>query len=288
MPPPPRRRAPLPEPPPEETSVWRAVADRRVGLGAVAVVLAAVGAVAWLWPRVAERVAGSDDVLLVPEAIELRGQAPWVKADIRTEALHDASLDHGLPLHDPQLANRLARAFDMHPWVRQVVRVELRHPAAALVEVRCREPAAMVSVDGGLLAVDAEGVVLPSADFTAESAAAYPRLAGIASSPQGPEGARWGDPTVEEGAALAHCIQPEWATLGMSECRAVTVSTIDGQRRVWELVGADGRVIVFGAAPGREAEREPSAAAKIARLRTLGPDGGERIDLREPAVAAGP
>ena len=286
MTPNPRRRTPLPEPPAEEPSIWKVILARRVGLGAVAVVLAAVGLAAFVWPRVAKRVGGSDDVVLLPDAIELRGQAPWVKADIRAEALHNASLDHGLPLHDPELANRLARAFDMHPWVRQVVKVELRHPAAALVEVRCREPAAMVGVAGGLLAVDAEGVVLPSADFTAESAAAYPRLAGIESSPQGPEGARWGDPAVEEGAALAHCIAPEWTKLGMSECRAVTVSTAEGQARVWELVGIDGRIIVFGAAPGREPEREPSAAAKIARLRSLESAPAEKVDLRAPPAGS--
>ena len=281
MTPNPRRRVPTPEPAPQVPSIWKAILARRVGLSAVGVVLAAVGLTAFFWPRVAERVGGSDDVVLAPDAIELRGQAPWVKADIRAEALRDASLDHGLPLHDPELANRLARAFDMHPWVRQVVKVELRHPAAAVVEVLCREPAAMVGVAGGLLAVDAEGVVLPSADFTAESAAAYPRLAGIESSPQGPEGARWGDPTVEEGAALADVIGPEWRKLGMSECRAVTISTAEGPRRVWELVGGDGRIVVFGSAPGHELEHEPSAAAKIARLRKLDGTSPEKVDLRD-------
>jgi hypothetical protein len=42
---------------------------------------------------VAERVGWSDDVVLVPEAIELRGQAPWVKADIRAEADVTAMMD---------------------------------------------------------------------------------------------------------------------------------------------------------------------------------------------------
>ena len=85
----------------------------------------------------------------------------------------------------------------------------------------------------------------------------------------------------EEGAALAHVIAPEWTKLGMSECRAVTISTADGQRRVWELVGADGRTVVFGSAPGRELEREPSAAAKIARLRALDGTSTEKVDLRD-------
>jgi hypothetical protein len=136
------------------------------------------------------------------------------------------------------------------------------------VEVLCREPVAMVGVKGGLLAVDAEGVVLPSADFTAESASIYPRIAGVESSPQGPEGSAWGDPVVEEGAALALAVGPEWKQLGLTECRPVGRP---GFRR-WELVGPPPRTILFGSAPGREAPGEPLAAAKIARLRALEAD----------------
>lgn len=252
----------------------------RAGLGAVAVLLVAAGVGAAVWPRVAALVAGRDEAILVPDAIELRGKAPWVKADIRAEALRAASLDQPLPLHDPELPVRLARAFDMHPWVRRVVRVDVRHPAAATVEVECREPVAMVGVDGGLLAVDAEGHVLPSADFTAESAAGYPRLTGIVSSPQGPEGALWGDAAVEEGATLARVIGPEWGPAGLVECRPVA-GPAGTAERAWELVDGGGRVIRFGSAPGREATGEPSAAEKVARLQALGTGGDPNaaIDL---------
>lgn len=277
----PRRRPPAPNTPvePDKDSV---PPGRRAGLGAVMVLAAAAALGALVWSRVADSVGRGEDAILLPEAVALRGQAPWVKADIRAEALRAASLDRGLPLHDPELAKRLARAFDMHPWVRRVVRVELRHPAAAAVEIECREPAAMVGVSGGLLAVDAEGVVLPSGDFTAESAAGYPRLAGIESSPQGPEGARWGDPAVEEGAALAHVIAPEWTVLRLVECRPVDAAG----RRSWELVDGDGRTIVFGSAPGRETPGEPTAAAKIASLRRLPERREDRVDLSLPEPAA--
>jgi len=282
----PRRRAGpaevAPEPPPPGPLV-----RRRAGLGALLVILAAGAIGAAIWHRVADTMASSEDTVLHPEGVELRGRAPWVRADIRAEALRDASLDRGVPLHDPELPKRLARAFDMHPWVRRVVRVDLRHPAGAVVEVECREPAAMVGVEGGLLAVDAEGVVLPSADFTAESAAAYPRLAGIESSPQGPEGARWGDPAVEEGAALLQLVGPEWRPLGLAECRPATDAS---GTRSWELVTSAGRTIIFGPAPGREVEGEATAAAKIARLRALsaGPiaPAGDPIDLRTAATGA--
>jgi len=160
-----------------------------------------------------------------------------------------------------------------------VVRVELRQPAAALVEVRCREPAAMVAVPGGLLAVDADGVVLPSEDFTAESAAIYPRISGVRSSPVGVAGSRWGDPTVHEAAAIASAIGPEWRDLGLRDLRPVA----SREGRAWELVDASDRTVLFGSAPGLERGGEPGAAAKVARLRAAfdDPQRAERIDLTE-------
>lgn len=281
-----RRPAGASAAPPNDADVGQTPRSRS-GLGAVAVLLVAAGVGAAVWPRVAALVAGRDEAILVPDAITLRGQAAWVKADIRAEALHASSLDQPLPLHDPELPVRLARAFDMHPWVRRVVRVDVRHPAAATVEVECREPVAMVGVAGGLLAVDAEGYVLPSADFTAESAAAYPRLTGIVSSPQGPEGALWGDPAVEEGATLARVIAPEWAALGLVECRPAAADAGSTAARVWELVDGQGRVIRFGSAPGRESAGEPSAAAKVARLKAVA-SGGDRGAAGDLSVAEGP
>lgn len=262
------------------------VREHRAGLGAVAVAAAATVAGWAAWSRLAEPVRSHHEQMLLPEAVEVTGVAAWVRSDVRGEALRNASLDGGLPLDDPELPRRLARAFDMHPWVRQVIAVSLRHPASARVEIACREPVAMVGVKGGLLAVDGDGVVLPSADFTAESAAAYPRISGVDSSPQGPEGFPWGDPLVEEGAALAVAIGPEWKGAGLIECRPVGPR---GQRG-WELVGPEDRIIHFGSAPGREQTDEPTAATKIARLRSIAaaPAAAGRIDLtqRDPVADA--
>ena len=284
---PPRRGRPLPIDEPEAGGFAAFLMEHRAGLGAVAVIAAAALAGWAIWSRESESTRTHHDVVLMPEAVELRGVASWVRCDLKTEALRAASLDGGLPLDDPELSRRLARAFEMHPWVKLVVDVSLRHPAAATVEVLCREPVAMVGVKGGLLAVDAEGVVLPSADFTAESASLYPRIAGVESSPQGPEGSAWGDPIVEEGAALALAVGPEWKQLGLTECRPVGKY---GLRR-WELVGPPPLTILFGSAPGREQPGEPSAAAKIARLRALeadppAADEESLLDLTQETVDA--
>lgn len=279
-----RRGRPVPEDPPEEGGIGRFIQEHRAGLWATAIVAAAAIAGGIVWSRVGGRAAAQADAVLLPEAVTLEGVAAWVRSDVKAEALRNASLDGGLPLDDPELPRRLARAFDMHPWVRQVERVSLAHPAAATVTIACREPVAMVGVQGGLLAIDAEGVVLPSADFTAEAAATYPRIAGIESSPQGPEGSAWGDPAVEEAAALAVAIGPEWQSLGLVECRPVGKGTL----RRWELVGPESRRIVFGSAPGREVAGEPGAAAKVARLRALAADAASatlgQLDLTQAAA----
>jgi hypothetical protein len=267
-----------PDDPP--TGLRAFLATRRAGLGAVAVVVAAAAGGWWAWQRIGDQVRGSSDATLFPGSVEVVGVPPWVRGDLRSEALRDASLDGGLPLDDPQLPRRLERAFGMHPWVREVVEVRLRHPAAARVEVRCREPVAMIAVPGGLLAVDGEGVVLPSEDFTPEVAAGFPRVSGIVSSPLGVAGSRWGDAAVHEAAALAAAIGPEWRDLGLRDVRPVEART----GRTWELVDASGRVVHFGAAPGLEAEGEPSAAVKVALLKALAAEDErpQRIDLTIP------
>jgi len=260
------------------------VTQRRAGLIAIAVLAAAVACGFMLWDQVGPRVRSQGGYILQPESVELLGCPAWVRCDLKTEALRNASLDGGLPLDDPKLPMRLARAFDMHPWVQQVLSVKLRNPAGAVVEILCREPVAMVGVQGGLLAVSAEGIVLPSADFTAELAAEYPRISGVESSPLGPEGSPWGDPIVEEGAALAVAIGPQWQALEIVDCRP----TMERGRRMWELSGLAGRVALFGSAPGREVAGEPLAAAKIARLKAIGATGQATpaVDLTQPDSGA--
>jgi hypothetical protein len=271
-----QRRRDLPPEPPTPGRIGAFVTEHRAGLGAVAVMVAACLGGMMAWSRLGDRVRMHPDLVLDADEIVLEGAAPWIRGDLKLDALRDASLAEGLPLDDPELVRRLARAFDMHPWVREVLAVEVRHPAAATIRIRCREPVAMIAVPGGLLAVDADGVVLPSDDFTAESAAMYPKVTGIGSGPQGAVGFPWGDPVVEEGAGLAAAIGPEWGPLGLVECRAVIAK--GGAVKAWELVTDTGRTIVFGSAPGHERPGEPTAAAKIARLRSL-PAGNGAVDL---------
>jgi hypothetical protein len=256
--------------------LFRLLWQWRSPLGAALVLLVVIGGGRILWQQFSDRVIRDADSLLVPEHIDVQGVPDWVPGQLKWQALRNASLDMPLPLDDPGLERRLARAFDMHPWVERVERVETRHPAAATVVVRCRVPVAMVRVAGGLLAIDAESTVLPSADFTPEAAAEYPIVDGVETSPRGPEGSVWGDPIVAEAASLTAAIGPEWQALALRECRPIPAAT--GRGIWWELLGEDDLRIVFGSAPGRSAADEPRAAEKISRLRQL----SESLKAGEP------
>ncbi len=270
------------------------IARRRAGLGGAAVLILAAAGATWLWSAYGPRVRMGTQYALPQESITVVGIPAWVKTDLKLDVLRSASLDGPLAVDDPDLSRRIARGFAMHPWVKQVVGVELVHPPGARVEILCRQPVAMVKVEGGVLPIDGEGVVLPSDGFTSEDAAMYPKIVGIASSPQGPAGSPWGDEAVDEAAAIAMLVQPERQSLGPVQMR---FDATEGQRR-WMLVrpevdGKEGGQIRFGGAPGKERAGEPPAAAKVARLRQVGGaalEPGQSLDLTlpEPAPSAPP
>jgi hypothetical protein len=277
-------------PPPQDADRPESFLSRRKsGLGAAGVLIAAVAAGGWIWSVYGPKVRSGGGYALSHESIELVGLPEWVPIDLEREVLRSASLDGPLAVDDPGLAVRIARGFAMHPWVKEVIGVELLSPPAARVEIVCREPVAMVRVDGGVLPVDGEGVVLPSDGFTPESASSYPKVLGIGSSPQGPAGTPWGDEAVEEAASLAALIRPEWRALGGVQIQGKAREGTETGRS-WTLVREDGGEIRFGSAPGRERPGEPPAAAKLARLRRA--PAGEDVDLTiveevDPPSAAG-
>jgi hypothetical protein len=155
----------------------------------------------------------------------------------------------------------------MHPWVKHVIRVETSHPAAAVVTLTCREPIAMVRVQGGLLPVDRDAILLPSDDFTPNSAMQYTVIDGVLTSPRGPVGSPWGDVAVKEAVSLIETLSPEAAKFGLVECRRVPRESEEGNW--WELVGNDKFSVLFGSAPGKAVSGEPLAAEKIIRLGEL-------------------
>ena len=119
------------------------------------------------------------------EKVTITKQPPWIHADIRAEVFRDASLDGLQSNLDDSLAERIARAFRLHPWVADA-KARKRPPAQVEVDLVYRRPVCMVDQPGGATPVDVEGTVLPSEGFSPIEKKSYPRLSGVDTGPSGP------------------------------------------------------------------------------------------------------
>ncbi len=204
------------------------------------------------------------------EQIQLTPLPAWIHSDVKTEVIRDAGLPVELSILDERLFDRLKQAFALHPWIARVEKVERSYPAHIQVDVVYRRPVAMVEVPGGLLPVDADAILLPTADFSPAEAENYLRIAGAASSPLGPLGTAWADPAIAAAAKLADLLQPAWTDLQLRRIRIRNlVATGGAQIMFLELGTRSGTTFVWGAAPGSELPQEATAAEKLARLQQL-------------------
>ena len=225
--------------------------SHRALLMIAALVLGFVAGAYVLWHRVADHVLSNPDYVLTAERIRLSPAPAWITTDIRAEVVRDASLDRPISILDPNVVERVAKAFALHPWVGHVQQVSKHHPARVDVVLIYREPVAMVEVPGGLYPVDIQGTVLPSADFTAQQASQYPRLAGVDTIPVGPVGTYWGDARVRGGAAVASALREAWSELRLA--RIVPSST--SNTGTFELL-TSGQIRILWATPR---DRKPRA-----------------------------
>jgi hypothetical protein len=263
----------------------------------------------YLWTRHSKRVLSRDEYVLKADMIELKSVPSWIRTDITREAVKDGSLE-GLSLAQPNLAVRVANAFALHPWVSKVSRINPKY-GRVIVELKFRRPVAMVWVwdkngNASLLPVDAQGIVLPTADFDCgddpeeqkrvNSQYLQVEVANDSVWPAAGFGSCWGDERVHGAARLAAVLLDTWRRLGIQRIVVTTPQLHDGSvgPPLYQLVGRDGATIIWGSSPGRELEGEPLPRQKLTRLLDLVEQYGQLptdlpIDLRTsdaPSVAA--
>jgi hypothetical protein len=235
---------------------------------AVAVIGITVAFSMKLWQQVQPHVSTRPEYLTPPESIEITAAPEWIHTNIKTEVIRDSGLKEPLSILDERLSTRLTQAFSLHPWVGRVAAVNATYPARIQVDLEYRRPAAMVEVQGGLLPIDVDGVLLPTEDFSPQDAQNYPRIAGIVSGPLGPLGTRWGDPALEAAGKLAPVLQPVWKEFQLHHIQLQPQMT-QGQKFVLEMVTNERTVFMWGSPPGNEQADERSASEKLARLTIL-------------------
>lgn len=260
----------------------------------IPLILILFGFGAWsLWKKYREEVLNHPSYVLDPNSIQFTDPPEWVHGDVLAEVIRDGSLEQQ-KIHKPDLTVRVVNAFELHPWVKRVERMWPSHnPAKLIVELAYRKPIAMVALpdpdptdnEAWLQPVDADGVLLPTAGFTAEYAETFPRIDVGETEPSGPPGTGWGDDRVSDAAKIAEVLSPDWEELKdvlyqieVSSQQFAMADAFDfdirGKPADFDIrgrpdLGPDppGLIIRWGRAPGREQTGEPPAKAKLQKLK---------------------
>jgi hypothetical protein len=268
----------------------------------LAVLIGAVGGGTYLaYRKFKPRIFASPEYQVGLEQVEITPQPAWIHTDVRAEVFSDARLDGTLSLVDDELVDRIKNAFAQHPWVARVNRVAKRYPSSSSsvqVELAYRRPACMVESPGGVYAVDVEGILLPSKDFTAVEPSRYPRLARVDRDPMSPPGRIWNDVKVLGGAQIAEALAPVWDSMRLAyivpmpdESAPAGAAGPRANEPVFYLLTRavtprQATQIRWGYAPGAKIPGELSAEEKVGRLKqyvakndSLDDPSGKRLQL---------
>jgi|YNPNPStandDraft_1061719.scaffolds.fasta_scaffold03207_7 hypothetical protein len=236
------------------------------------------------WDRFGNAIVQASRFQLSPDSLDLGEFPPWIHHDIRPELLLIAFPDKGGNILQRDVLAKIASAAEEHPWVRKVSDLRKFYPNRIHAAIEWRQPVAMVRIAEGLLPVDANGVLLPSRDFTPVEAAQYPRIVGAYPLPSGPAGHNWGDVRISQAASLAELLFSDWKKYGFRQIELGPEGTNDE----FVIVTHSGSRILWGHPPAVAVAREASPEEKMQRLHAYyrehgsfdGIDGPQEIDLR--------
>ena len=231
-----------------------------------------------------------DEYLLAATDIEITQPPHWVPHNLVAQIVENANLPARLSLLDKNLVVEIAEAFQLNPWIEEVVSVSKSYPARVVVVLNYRQPVAMVEVRQGKYPIDRHGVLLPPQDFSVADTRAYPVITGVVSTPQGPAGTEWGDKAIAGAAELAAELAPHWKKLGLASIVAPR-TVVDHEKideGVYVLLSKGGSRIIWGHPPGTDHPGELSTKQKIGRLAEYvtkfggfdHPQGPYQIDIR--------
>lgn len=255
---------------------------RRIVL--IPLILILFGFGAWtIWKKYRDKVLAHPSYALDPQNIKYTDPPAWITGDILEDVVKLGSLEEKR-IHDTGLTVQVASAFEHHPCVKRVERVRIAYPAKLSVELTYRTPIAMVALpdddpndgEAWILPIDAEGVLLRSEDFTPEFAQSFPRIDVGNTEPSGPPGSGWGDEAVADAAKIAEVLYEDWDTLKdvIYQVELSAQSSSMSMNGDFDVRGRPdlgprppGLLIHWGRAPGHEQAGEPTAKAKLAKLK---------------------
>jgi len=224
--------------------------------------LAALGYGAW--SRIKSEVLHSDNYRFSPDRIFITELPSWVPETLLHDVLTNASLHDRETVLTPGLLNDVASAFSSHPWVEEVCQVRLEYPAMVHVDLKYREAVCFIKLpriqenrngsgDGAdepkhYYPVDRKGVYLPTDYFleNADSLDRFIKIDNIMSMPTRAVGHPWGDPAVEQGAAIAAILRDVNHLMKIETIRPERKTDGKTLRIVFQLFTANKTKIIWG------------------------------------------
>jgi len=209
------------------------------------------------WLRVRSRVLQSDEFRFSSASVHVTETPAWVPKTIVNDVISDfnAGRDSQEMLIDGKLLKELDSAFRAYHWVESVERVRASFPATVTIDLTYRTPICMVLLpnESGAYAIDRHGVYLSSDYFVRNpeiDVNSYIKVSGVSSTPGGNIGETWGDPVVEQAAALAAHLSPDSGFLQIASIRVETTGTNRyNTRHLYYLSTLRGTEIIWGEMP---------------------------------------
>jgi hypothetical protein len=193
----------------------------------------------------------------------------WVPANLVEQVVQRAGLADDVFVLDEKLAERIALAFEQHPWVDGNATVRISVPAKIEVDFKYRQAVAMVAIGDGYYPVDGSGSLLPPADFPPSDVGLYPVIQGMHTTPDVGTGEKWGDPRIVGAARLAVVLFPHWAdwSLQAIEVPPRDSREMDYENMIFTITTEGGSRIIWGRAPGHDHPLEITEEQKIGRVK---------------------
>lgn len=219
---------------------------------------------------------------LTPEQLTVTPQPVWISTSkVREEVFQRARLDR-ISLLDPKANATIAQAFEAHPWIRSTTRVTKAVGGKVAVDVVYRQPLAMVYCqpqsleasnapqtikEPGFFPVDAEGIMLPTEDFSRAEVLEYFVIRADNATPTGQIGMAFGDVRIVNALKVCSLLEP------VREREKLQSVYVEHDHRSsgdspWIIVleTTDKHQIIWGHMPNAEGVGEPSASDKLQAL----------------------
>lgn len=268
------KKAPAPaakQPELSEKRLLRRAAIIFTGIALVCAVLYGWGN--WVWKQVGPTVKSSEEYRLDLNQIVVQPTAPaWIRSDVRAQVLKGVPFDEPLSMLDEKLPERIADAFEFHPWVASA-KVTLQYPASALVELTYRRPVAQLQIENRAgeeqVVLDATGVRLPETDLTAKEIARLPVIADAAGVHLPLVGQRIEEQRVREGVEIAALLTDDWLELQLVKIAPLPVlqGNAESRYQAFEIQTSGVKSFIWGAAPSQSPADEVPVNRKLERMR---------------------